>query len=196
MKAKYLCEDVILECEEEEMDEEVGIEEDVAEIESSISDDDGMILDDLSFDQWVAQGYEESSQDDDDDFNVNESLEEEMDQDALNVDPNVKVSADRIDVFCEGKSLKPFNDETKAVLSRLREVYSSKAKEFVPSLKSRNQVDVKKQLRLVNGVAGNLAVDCCSISEVNHFLYTCSLVVARKHLGKHLFCATCINEGD
>ena len=101
-----------------------------------------MILDDLSFNQWVAQGYEESSQDDDDDdFNVNKSLEEEMDQDALNVDPNVKVSAERIDVFCEGKSLKPLDDEAKGVLSRLHEIYSSKAKESVPSLKSRNQIE-------------------------------------------------------
>ena len=59
-------------------------------------------------------------------------------------------------------------------------MFSSKAKEPVPSLKCRNQVEVKKQLRLVNGVAGNVAVFCKSISEVNHLLYACSLVVAER----------------
>ena len=90
----------------------------------------------------------------------------------------MKVSAERIDVFAEGKTVKPLDDEAKDVLKRLREVFSSKAK--VPSLKCRNQLEVKKQLRLVNGVAGNVAVFCKSISEVNHLLYACSLVVAER----------------
>ena len=59
-------------------------------------------------------------------------------------------------------------------------MFSSKAKESVPSLKSRNRLEVEKQLRLVNGLAGNLAIECSSISEVNHLLYACSLVVAER----------------
>ena len=78
----------------------------------------------------------------------------------------------------QGKFVKPLDDEAKDVLKRLREVFASEAKESVPSLKCRNRLEVEKQLRLVNGVAGNLAVFCQSISEVNHLLYACSFVVA------------------
>ena len=81
-------------------------------------------------------------------------------------------------MFSEGKSVKPLDEEAKDVLKRLREVFASKAKETVPSLKCRNRLEIEKQLRLVNGVAGNLAVSCKTISEVNHLLYACSFVVA------------------
>ena len=180
MKGKYLCEDTILECEEEEVDEEVLTEEDVAEIETTNSDEDEDELnpDDFTFDQWMAQAHDDSSQEDG--LNLNESLEVAMDQDALTVDPDVQVSAERIDVFCEGKSVRPLDDDEKGVLSRLRAVFFSKAKESVPSLKSRNRLEVEKQLRLVNGLAGNLSIECCSISDVNHLLYACSLVVAER----------------
>ena len=47
---------------------------------------------------------------------------------------NQKVSTERIDVFCEGKSVRPLDDDEKGALSRLRAVFFSKAKESVPSL--------------------------------------------------------------
>merc|ERR1712048_544328 len=98
-----------------------------------------------------------------------ESAAEDVEEPNLpNCDLDMRVSAERIDVFSEGKTVKPLDDEAEDVLKRLREVYSTEAKESVPSLKCRNQLEVKKQLRLVNGVAGNVAVFCQSISEVNH----------------------------
>ena len=83
-------------------------------------------------------------------------------------------------MFSEGKTVQPLDDEAKDVLKRLREVFYSKAKESVPSLKSANHLDLKKQLRLVNGVAGNLAVVCHTISDVNQLMYACSLVIAER----------------
>ena len=95
-----------------------------------------MNLEEITFEQWMAQDHDGSYQED----ALNEPLEELMDQDALTVDPDVRVCAERVDVFREGKTIRPLNDDEKGVLSRLREVFSSKAKESVPSLKSRNRL--------------------------------------------------------
>ena len=65
-----------------------------------------------------------------------------------------EVVVEMTDVFTEGATIKPIDKEGKEVLHRLHEVFSRKAKEIVPSLKTRNQVEVKKHLRLVNGVTG------------------------------------------
>ena len=83
-------------------------------------------------------------------------------------------------MICEGNEVRPIEDIGKAVVSRLHEVYSSKMKEKVPSLKSRNQAEGKEQIRLVNGVVGNISWQCKTISEVNQLLYACSFVVAER----------------
>ena len=51
-------------------------------------------------------------------------------------------------------------------------------KENVTSLKTRNQAEVKEQIRLVNGLVGNISWQCKTISEVNQLLYAYSFVVA------------------
>ena len=62
----------------------------------------------------------------------------------------------------------------------MREVYRSKRKENVPSLKSRDQRKVSEQIYLINGLVENVALSCNTISDVNHLLYACSFVVAEK----------------
>ena len=86
----------------------------------------------------------------------------------------------RIDVIRDGNEVRPIDDIGKAVVSRLREVYSSKMKEKVPSLKKRNKAEVKEQIRLVNGVVENISWQCKTISEVNQLLHACSFVVAER----------------
>ena len=173
VRSKYLCEDVIEECEEEAEEDDFSTLDNLEE-EHSVSDRDDSMSVDLSFEEWIVQGNDEPLEDVL--FNAGEVEESNV----LKVDLELKVSAERTDVFAEGKSVKPLDEEAKDVLKRLREVFYSKAKESVPSLKTANHLDLKKQLRLVNGVAGNLAVVCQSISEVNQLMYACSLVIAER----------------
>jgi hypothetical protein len=176
VKSKYLCEDVIQECVEEEDEDEICADD--ASDSDLVCDKDETAPVDFTYEEWVAQGNEVILEDVP--LDVESAAEDFEEPNVRDVDLDVKVSAERIDVFSEGKTVKPLDDETKGVLKRLKEVFSSKAKESVPSLKCRNQLEVKKQLRLVNGVAGNLAVFCQSISFVNHLLYACSFVVAER----------------
>ena len=50
----------------------------------------------------------------------------------------------------------------------------------MPSLKLRDQKKVTQQIYLINGIVGNVARQCESISDVNHLLYACSFVVAER----------------
>ena len=59
-------------------------------------------------------------------------------------------------------------------------MYRSKRKENVPSLKSRDQKKVTEQIYLINGLVGNVSLNCNTISDVNHLLYSCSFVVAER----------------
>ena len=74
--------------------------------------------------------------------------------------------------------MEPVDGVRKEVLSKLREVFFAKTTVKVPSLKTRNQQAVKEQVSLVNGVAGNAAKECKTLSDVNRLLYACSVVVA------------------
>ena len=62
----------------------------------------------------------------------------------------------------------------------MREVFKAKGVTDVPSLKLRDQTKVMEQIYLINGIVGNVARQCESISDVNHLLYACSFVVAEK----------------
>ena len=167
VRSKYLCEEVIEEC-EEEAEEDEGSAQDNFDDDLSVSDKDDLDSVDFTFDDWVSQVNDE---------NLEAGMPDVAEVEEPNADLEVKVSVERIDVFTEGKTVQPLDKEAKDLLKRLREVFHSKAKESVTSLKSANHLDLKKQLRLVNGVAGNIAIGCHSISEVNHLMYACSLVI-------------------
>ena len=91
-----------------------------------------------------------------------------------------RVVVERADVWESGDVVQPLSEEARDVVNRLREVYHSKKTLKVPSLKSRNQAEVKKGIRLVNGVVGNVARECKSITDENHLLYASSFVVAER----------------
>ena len=92
-----------------------------------------------------------------------------------------RVKVDRVcDVFVEGDAVTPVNVEQKAVVTRLREVISMKKFIQVPSLKSRNRSEVMAQVKLVNGVIGNLVDRDMLIGDVNRLLYASSVVVAER----------------
>ena len=57
-----------------------------------------------------------------------------------------------------------------------------KMKKFieVPSLKSRYRSEAMAQVKLVNGVIGNLVVECRSIGDSNRLLHAASVVVAER----------------
>ena len=76
--------------------------------------------------------------------------------------------------------MRPLSDEEILVLARLREVYRSRRKENVPSLKSRDQKKVMGKIYLINGLIGNISKSYNSISNVNQLLYACSYVVAEE----------------
>ena len=50
----------------------------------------------------------------------------------------------------------------------------------VPSLKSRSRPEVMAQVKLVDGVIGNLTQECRSISDSNCLLHAASVVVAER----------------
>ena len=89
-----------------------------------------------------------------------------------------QVVVQRLDVWCDGDVVEPVDCVREEVLSKLREVFFAKTTVKVPSLKTRNQLAVKEQVGLVNGVAGNVAKECRTLSDVNRLLYACSVVVA------------------
>ena len=125
---------------------------------------------------------------DEDDCGLDSSSGEDSDGiDPVVVDPVVvggrmvdRVVVERADVWESGDVVQPLTEEARDVVTRLREVYHSKKTLKVPSLKSRNQAEVKKEIRLVNGVVGNVARECKSITDVNHLLYASSFVVAER----------------
>ena len=109
--------------------------------ESLVSEEEDAVPVDLTVDEWFAQGNEENLEDTPPEI----APEDDEELNILNVDLDAKVSVERIDVFSEGESVKPLDEEAKDVLKRLKEVFASKAKETVPSLKCRNRLEVEKQ---------------------------------------------------
>ena len=97
-----------------------------------------------------------------------------------NGDEQAQEPIDTVDVWSSGETVRPVNDEEKALLGRLREVFKGKRNPNVPSLKLRDQKKATQQIYLINGIVGNVARQCESISDVNHLLYACSFVVAEK----------------
>ena len=92
-----------------------------------------------------------------------------------------RVHVDRVcDVFVDGDAVTPVTEEQGAVVARLREVMLMKKFIEVPSLKSRDRLEVKAQVKLVNGVIGNLVGECQSISDSNRLLHAASVVVAER----------------
>ena len=112
-----------------------------------------------TFEQWIEQG--------------NEELQEEAPL-------QEQIIVDRRDVWSSGETVRPVNDEERLLLGRLREVFKAKRVSDVPSLKLRDQKKVMEQIYLVNGIVGNVARQCESISDVNQLLYACSFVVAER----------------
>ena len=126
----------------------------------------------------------DSQEDGDDqwtDFVVEDVVDDEMVED-VGVDVvQERVEVDRVcDVWVDGDAVTPVNEEQKAVASRLREVVAMKKFIQVPSLKSRNRSEVMAQVKLVNGVIGNLVERGQSIGDVNRLLYASSVVVAER----------------
>ena len=72
--------------------------------------------------------------------------------------PEVRVVVERLDVWRDGEEVKQLDDEMKGVLARLREIFAQEWVVHVPSLKSRQRVDVNKEVKLVNGLMHNVAV--------------------------------------
>ena len=106
---------------------------------------------------------------------------EDVDEAVVEEDVQERVQVDRIcDVFVDGDAVTPVNEEQGAVVSRLREVMSMKKFIEVPSLKSRSRPEVMAQVKLVNGVIGNLTQECRSISDSNRLLHAASVVVAER----------------
>ena len=91
------------------------------------------------------------------------------------------VVVDRVcDLWVDGDVVMPVDQEQKMIVSRLREVITMKKFIQVPSLKSRNRSEVMAQVKVVNGVVGNLVRHDQSISDVNRLMYACSVVVAER----------------
>ena len=93
------------------------------------------------------------------DEDISEELHTEVQEDLLEVDAGPIQdlnNGDLVDVWRCGDTVRPLNDEEVPVLARLREVYRSKRKENVPSLKSRDQKKVMEQISLINGLVENV----------------------------------------
>ena len=167
VRRQYLFVEAIQECEENNLNEDIDLEPD-----------------DLPFDKWIAQTNEDVPL---------EPQEEDFEQEDL---VNAPVDAEPIhgqaddatvDVWRSGDTVRPLTEEEVPVLARLREVYRTKRKESAPSLKSRDQKKVAAKIFLINGLVGNIAKSCNSISDVNQLLYACSYLVAEE-------IKLCINE--
>ena len=127
----------------------------------------------LQYEEWIDQGIED----------IPVELHEDEQEDLLDdhAVPNHDLpNVDIVDVWRCGDTVRPLKDEEAQVLARLREVYRSKRKENVPSLKSRDQKKVMEQICLINGLVENVALSCKTISDVNYLLYACSFVVAER----------------
>ena len=74
--------------------------------------------------------------------------------------------------------MKKLDDAMKGVLARLREIFAQEEVVQVPSLKSRQRVDVKRDVNLVNGLMHNVVVN--TIDQVNKLLYAGSFVLAER----------------
>jgi hypothetical protein len=92
--------------------------------------------------------------------------------------PEVKVVVERMDVWKDGEEVKQLDDVMRGVLARLREIYAQEEVVKVPSLKSRQRVDVNREVKLVNGLMHNVVVN--TIGQVNKLLYAGSFVVAER----------------
>ena len=92
--------------------------------------------------------------------------------------PEVRVVVERLDVWRDGEEVKQLDDEMKGVLARLREIFAQEEVVQVPSLKSRQRVDVNMEVNLVNGLMHNVVVN--TIDQVNKLLYAGSFVVAER----------------
>ena len=66
----------------------------------------------------------------------------------------------------------------KGVLARLREIFAQEEVVQVPSLKSRQRLDVNREVNLVNGLMHNVVVN--TIDQLNKLLYAGSFVVAER----------------
>ena len=124
------------------------------------------------FEQWIEEGNDDWIAQAEEDVPL-EPQEEDLEQEDLD---NAPVDADPIhgqaddatvDVWRSGDFVRPLTEEEAPVLARLREVYRTKRKEVVPSLKSRDQKKVAAKIYLINGVVGNISKSCNSISDVN-----------------------------
>ena len=116
-----------------------------------------------------------------DEANVEQVDEAVVEEDDVQERVQERVHVDRVcDVFDDGVAVTPVNEEQGTVVARLREVMSMKKFIQVPSLKSRNRSEVMAQVKLVNGVIGNLVVECRSIGDSNRLLHAASVVVAER----------------
>ena len=85
---------------------------------------------------------------------------------------------ERLDMWRDGVEVKQLDDEMKGVLARLREIFAQEMVVQVPSLKSRQWVDVNREMNLGNGVMHNVVVN--TTDQVNKLLYAGSFVVAER----------------
>ena len=81
------------------------------------------------------------------------------------------VHVDRVcDTWKQGDVVKPVNDEQRAVLKRLREVYAGTEVKHIPSLKNTEKKLVNAELSVVNGLMHNV-VTKDDITEIQRLLY-------------------------
>lgn len=81
------------------------------------------------------------------------------------------VPVDRVcDTWKRGDVIKPVNEEQRAVLKRLREVYAGSEIKHIPSLKNKERKLVNAELSLVDGLMHNV-VTKDDITEIQRLLY-------------------------
>ena len=90
----------------------------------------------------------------------------------------VRVVVERLDVWRDGDEVKQLDDAMKGVVARLREIFAQEELMQVPTLKSRQRVDVNREVNLVNGLMHNVVFN--TIDQVNKLLYAGSFVVAER----------------
>ena len=97
-----------------------------------------------------------------------EVVREKRTDEAEDGGPEVRVVVERLDVWRDGDEVKQLDDTMKGVLARLREIFAQEDVMQVPSLKSRQRVDVNREVNLVNGFIYNVVV--YTIHQVNKVL--------------------------
>ena len=89
----------------------------------------------------------------------------------------LSVSLERVDICRDGDGVRQLSEAEKGVMRRLREVYYSGRNDSIPSLKSRDQRRVRKEVELVNGLIHNLACEFGSVTDVNRAEWAGAFVV-------------------